>query len=320
MGNVHAKQYSIRSDVEMCFFDRRDHRAELFESRWGFPKCASVQDLLTKVDIVDICVPTPSHFEVGLAAIAAGRAVLMEKPLARRLSEAVKLFEAAAKANVPLMPGHVVRFFPEYERARNLVVDGGIGKPAAARSRRGGGAPSGSGGWFLDHSKSGGVLVDLSIHDFDWLRWMLGEVSFLYARSVGAKEGEGVDYALTTLTFDNGCVAHVEGTWMDPGGFRTHFEVAGDKGLIQHDSRNSAALRTTTARKAAEGAPLPNTEGSLTDRQDPYYREIDGFLGAVREKTEPPISALDGLMALSIAEAAVESAVTDKVVKPARQF
>jgi predicted dehydrogenase len=246
--------------------------------------------------------------------------VLIEKPMALTLAQAQELAEAAAKANVPFMPAHVARFFPEYQLAHDLVVRGDIGVPAAARLRRGGGAPSGSDGWFMDLSKSGGVLLDLSIHDFDWLHWTLGSVKSLYSRSLGQKAGIGPDYALTTLTFQNGCVAHVEGTWMDPSGFRTHFEIAGSNGLIQHDSKNNSALRTSLAPKASEGAPLPNLENGLFEIEDPYYLEIDGFLKAVADHSAPPVSTYDGLMAVSIAESAIESARTNSVTVPASQF
>ena len=135
------------------------------------------------------------------------------------------------------------------------------------------------------------------IHDFDWLRWTLGEVKSLFSRSLSSDEtGSGPDYhALTTLTFENGCVAHVEGTWMDPGGFRTSFEIAGSKGLIQHDSRDNSALRTTTKATGSEGAPLPSLEGNFGPLEDPYYLELDGFLTAVRTSTLPPISGRDGI-------------------------
>lgn len=320
MGNVHARQYRKRSDIELFFFDHRPPRAEAFGAAWDIPSSPTLEDLLAKVDIVDICVPTPSHMDTGLKCIGSGKAVLIEKPIALTLADGIKLAEAADKAGTPFMPAHVVRYFPEFARAKGLVEAGRIGSPAAARVRRGGGAPSGNDGWFMDHSKSGGILVDLSIHDFDWLRWTIGEVKHLYSRTVAAKLGRGPDYALTTLTFQNGCVAHVEGTWMDPGGFRTHFEIAGSKGLLQHDSRSDVAVRTTLPPSPTAGAPLPNLEGAMTGLEDPYYLEIAGFLNAVENKTAPPITALDGLKALAIAEAANESAKTDNVRTPATQF
>lgn len=318
MGNIHARQYRKRSDVELYLYDHNRARADRFSNNWNALLLDSVETLISRVDVVDVCLPTPAHHEFGLKVIAAGRALFMEKPLSRTLAQARELVEVADKARVPLMPGHVLRFFPEYAQARAVVIDGGIGTPAAARARRGGGAPSGEHGWFMDHEKSGGVLLDLVIHDFDWLRWTLGDVKYLYSRSLATKKRAGPDYALTTLTFDNGCVAHVEGTWMDPGGFRTSFEIAGSKGLVQHDSRDNIALRTTARLSPTEGAPLPSYEGNAGPLEDPYYLELSGFLDAVQQGTTPPVTGHDGLMAVSIAEAAIESAKTGRVVAPAR--
>jgi predicted dehydrogenase len=319
MGNVHARQYRKRSDVELFLYDHTPARAQKFSDTWQVEALDSFEALAARVDVLDICLPTPVHLEIGLKAVAAGKPIFMEKPLARTLAEGVQLANAATKAGVLLTPGHVVRFFPEYAAAKSMVASGRLGKPAAARARRGGGAPSGDQGWFMDHTKSGGILLDLSIHDFDWLRWTLGEVSFLTSRSLGINQMSGPDYALTTMTFDNGCVAHVEGTWMDPGGFRTTFEICGSEGMIQHDSRTNQALRTTVAQAPGEGAPLPAYEGNLGPSDDPYYKEIDAFLSAVSGAT-PAVTAVDGLKALSIADAAIESAKTGKTVKPAREF
>ncbi len=318
IGNVHARQYRKRSDVELSVFDHSEGRARAFQERWDATPVDSFENLVRRVDVLDLCLPTPVHKDFALKAIAAGVPSLIEKPLARTLKDAVEIAEASRNASVPIMAAHVVRFFPEYAAAKRVVASGGIGTPSAARARRGGGAPSGADGWFMDHTKSGGPLLDLSIHDFDWLRWCLGEVKSLYSRTVGAQTEKGPDFALTTLTFESGCVAHVEGTWMDPGGFRTHFEIAGSKGLIQHESRNNIPLRTTIAPEKTEGAPLPNLDGNSTPKEDPYYLEIDGFLNAVKNGTELPVTLVDALSAVAIGEAAIESAKTGKVVAPER--
>jgi predicted dehydrogenase len=313
MGNVHARHYRKMEGVELCFFDPNTEQAKTFIERHQATPLDSSDALIAKCDVVDICLPTPLHLDLGLQAIAAGRAVFMEKPLAGSLEDGVKLADAAAKAGVPLMPGHVVRFFPEFASGNRLVKSGAVGTPAAARTRRGGGAPKGLDSWFLDHSKSGGILLDLAIHDFDWLRWTLGEVKHLYARSVQAKTGHGADYALTTLTFDSGCIAHVEATWMDPSGGRATYEVAGSDGLIQYDSRNTPTLRTHSGGKSINESPL-------LAASDPYFNQLSGFLKAVQDNTPTPVTAHDGVAALSIALAARESSLTDKVVKPARAF
>lgn len=311
MGNVHARQYRKMPDVELAFHETLPDKSEAFARQWQATACDSVDSLISKCDVVDVCLPTDLHLDAGLKALASGRAVFIEKPLAGTMSDCRKLIEAASKADVTLMPGQVVRFFADFATGHRLVKSGAVGTPAAARTRRGGMAPVGSHGWFRDYERSGGVLLDLAVHDFDWLRWTLGEVKHLYSRSVGIQTGSGPDYALTTLTFESGAVAHVEATWMDPGGFRTTFEVAGSKGLIQHDSRQNVALKTTLEGKTFN-------DGAISSTDDPYFLELSGFLNAVRTKSPPPVTAHDGAMAVSIALAAIESAKTGLVVVPDR--
>lgn len=311
MGNAHARQYRKMSGVDLGFRDRDRQKSDDFGARWDANPCGSADELIDWADVVDICLPTDLHSEYALRAIAAGKAVFMEKPIARTLEEGAKIVEAADKAGTPLMVGQVVRYFPEYALGNRLVKEGKVGTPAAARTRRGGSVPQGARDWFMDHQRSGGILLDLAIHDFDWLRWTLGEVSFLYSRSVGSQTHGGPDYALTTLTFESGAVAHVESTWMDPSGFRTTYEVAGSEGLIEFDSRDSAALRT----HKPEGTKLQHP---LTEQDDPYYRELSAFLASVKEGTEPPVPGYEGLMALNLSLAALESAETGKVVRPAK--
>lgn len=309
IGNVHARQYGKMPDVTVGYRDHSPDRMETFGQRWEATPFDSAEALIEWADVVDICLPTDLHPEFAHKAISARKAVFIEKPITRCLEDATSILEAADKAGVPLMVGQVVRFFPEYSRGHELVQRGAVGTPAAARMRRGGAAPTGSHSWFMDHSRSGGVLIDLAIHDFDWLRWTLGEVEFLYSRSVGAKTGFGPDYALTTLTFESGAVAHVESTWMDPGGFRTTFEVAGSEGLIEFDSRSVAAIRTQRTGDT-------KLESPLADLDDPYYLELSGFLTSIRNGTPPPVLGRDGVAALALALAAVESAKTGKVIYP----
>lgn len=313
MGNVHARQYRKMQDVDLSFFEPDPQRAAEYSERWNTSVATSVEALIEASDIVDICLPTPLHVDIALKAVAAGKAIFVEKPLARNLEEGAKLIEAVNKAGVVAMPGQVVRFFPEFARGHDLVVKGTVGTPASARVRRGGAAPMGAGGWFMNHEASGGVLLDLAVHDFDWLRWTLGEVKHVYSRSVSQqnKQESGPDYALTTLTFDSGAVAHSEATWMDPAGFRTTFEVCGKGGVVHFDSRNNQALRTTAGGKTM-------FDNNLGPKDDPYYKQLRGFVDAVLGKGQVPVSLEDGWKAMAIALAAIESTKTGRVVAPAR--
>jgi predicted dehydrogenase len=152
MGNVHARQYRKMPDVEIGFYDLSAERSDVFAQRWQADPKASLEELLTWADVVDICLPTDAHLDACLRAISEGRAVFVEKPLARTYEDAESIAEAAEKANVPLGVGHVVRYFPEFRTGHDIVKNNGVGKPAAARTRRGGAAPKGSSDWFMDHS------------------------------------------------------------------------------------------------------------------------------------------------------------------------
>src|SRR5205085_108295 len=143
-------------------------------------------------DVVDVCVPTPAHRAAVEAALAAGvEHVFVEKPIARTVADAEAMLAAAARAGATLYVGHVVRFTPAFVALREAVLRGDVGTPAVVRTARGGPYPAGT--WFADRAQSGGAVVDMLVHDFDWLRWTFGEVERVYCRIAGA--AGRVDYA-----------------------------------------------------------------------------------------------------------------------------
>lgn len=313
MGNTHARHLRRVPEVDLCVFDQDTLRAQEFGARHSCSCCASEEELFSKADLVHVCLPNDLHATVGLRALGAGKAVFMEKPLAGTLDDARSLRHAADQAGVPFMVGHVVRYFAEYRRAHQLVADGAIGTVGVARLRRGGGPPARQGtNWFLEHDRSGGILIDLAVHDFDWIRWTLGEVEWVDARSVGTRTGNGADYALTTLGLKSGALAHVETTWMDPGGFRTTLEVTGSTGMIEYDSRSATALRLS---KQGGGA----SEGPLAPDDDPFFLQLRAWVESVRAGSMPPVGASEGFRSLAIAVAARESALTGRRVAPATE-
>ncbi len=309
MGNTHARHYRGLGTVDLAIFDVDTEKARRLSDVFEAELASSFDELLQSCDAIDVCLPTDLHTTFALQSISAKKPTFVEKPIAGTLAEAASVVLAADAGGVPVMVGQVVRYFPDFRRGHDMVVAGKVGKPAAARMRRGGGPPRAE--WFLDHEKSGGVLIDLAVHDFDWLRWTLGEVTQVYSRSVGAQRGHGVDYALTTLSFESGAVAHVESTWMDPSGFRCTFEVCGSDGMIEFDSRNVASLRT----HASGGS---RSESLYAESDDPYRCQLRDFVEVVVGGGTPPVTALDGYAAVAISIAALESARTGRVVTPSR--
>jgi UDP-N-acetylglucosamine 3-dehydrogenase len=311
MGRTHARQYRLFPDVELLFYDRDPERSKQFASEYQAQPCSSPEELIEKSDVIDICLPTHLHHSYAERALRAGKPVLCEKPMARTVKECEQLVELSHKLEIPLMPAQVVRFFPEFRKAREFIQGGRIGEPAVARTHRGGNYPQGSDDWFGKFEYSGGVLLDLCIHDFDWLRWTFGDVDSVFSQALTFSGIPRKDYALTTVRMVSGVLAHVEGTWADPAGFRTAFEVCGSEGFIEFDSRETATLRLSMPGSSTLESPL-------FPHDDPYYCEIKAFLNALKDGTPLPVSPEDGLIAVAIAETAIESARTGKPMKVPR--
>jgi len=174
--------------------------------------------------------------------------------------------------------------------------------------------------WFTDPARSGGVIGDLMVHDIDWLLWCFGPVERVYARALTPRLASGqlqrLDYALATIRHKSGVVAHLEATWADPGGFATQFEIAGDGGLLSHDSRRTAPL--SVALREQEGAPgggVQMPSSPLSPEGDPFYKEVAAFAKAVRDGGPAPVPAWDGRAAVEVALAALESVRTGEAVE-----
>jgi UDP-N-acetylglucosamine 3-dehydrogenase len=153
------------------------------------------------------------------------------------------------------------------------------------------------------------------LHDFDWLRWTFGPVSRVFAQGLYGRPNYAgrMDYALVTLRFASGVFGHVTGSWAHPGGFRTTLEVAGDAGLIEHDSARSAPLMASL-RGTGSGSGVAVPESPMTPAEDPYFMELAAFVAALKAGVPPPVSVHDAREAARIALAALESIETGKVV------
>jgi predicted dehydrogenase len=317
MGTAHAAAW-MRTPAKLAGIYSLDTESlQRNAAQTGAAVYHEIDALIDAVDVVDICAPTHLHHEMILKAAAAGKHVVCEKPLARYIRDAESAVAACRAAGVMLLVGHVVRFFPEYARAQQTVLAGEVGKVGIIRLSRCSYKPyrNDPGSWFHDPAKSGGMIIDLMIHDFDYARWIGGDVESVFARSISTTfDNASIDHALAILSHKNGVLSHVEGGWSyPPPTFRTAFEIAGDRGLIEHPAESSAPVRVHAAETAASSAvAVPR---SPLD-EDPYTTEIKHFYHVLNgDIAQPRVTAEDALEALRIAEAAVRSAQTGRAVK-----
>jgi len=311
MGRVHLNAYAGIPEVEIVgVADARTEAAVVGAEMAGARPYASYAELVAAedVEVIDVCLPTAFHRDLAVRAAGEGRHVILEKPIARTLEDAQEILDAFADDGPRLFVGHVVRFFPEYTGVKEKIDAGDLGTIGVVRTSRRSPFLLGWNDWYADWRASGGVLLDLVIHDFDFLRWALGEVERVYARGVLGREYNRLDYALVTLRFESGAIAHVEGHWGYPGPFNYSIEVAGSRALLKADSTEPATLELI--RETTPPGEVPN----LASGKNPYEKELEHFVQCIATGEESIVEGQDAYEALRISLAATESVLTGKSV------
>lgn len=268
-------------------------------------------DLLrdSEIDLIDICTPTTSHPALAVQALQAGKHVLCEKPLARSAAAAREIVEAAREAKGFFMPAMCVRFWPEYVWTRAAIRDGRYGKVLSARFRRVTEPPAWGRSFFLNGELSGGALLDLHIHDVDFVLNCFGRPRRVVSSGHSQVSG-AIDHVVTQYHFDSGPVVQAEGGWcMAPGfGFSAGFTVNFERATVDFDTgRGVEALRVVEAGRWTGVIPPGGEDG--------YYHQLSYFIECIRRGTPPvAVTAADGLAAVEICEAEEKSVVTGAAV------
>ncbi|WP_059173869.1 Gfo/Idh/MocA family protein [Bacillus sp. FJAT-27445] len=311
MGTEHAASYYSMDNVHLAgIVDFRkeqaahvvgSHNTKIFET------LEEAVENLGHIDVIDICVPTFLHKEYVMKAADLGIDVICEKPLAYTLQDAREMIDYCVAKNVKLFVGHVVRFFPQYAKVRELAVNGTIGEIGVVRTRRGGNFPAGWSDWYADETKSGGVILDLIIHDFDFLRWTFGEVERVFAKGLTGRNLDHLDYALVTLAFKSGVIAHVEGTWAHQT-FSSQFEFAGKSGILEYDSLKEEPVLLSIRQSQEEKGGVSVPQSPL--KKSPYQVELEHFLHCLKTNEPPIVTAEDAYKAMEISTAALQSLKT----------
>ena len=202
-----------------------------------------------KLDAVSITLPTFMHPNFSVKALEAGLHVLCEKPMALNVEDCRRMIAAAAQSGKVLMIGHCVRFWPEYAKTKEIVDGGEYGKVIAATFQRLGAAPTwGDDNWFSDDARSGGVALDLHIHDTDYVQYLFGMPKSVFSRQAKAGGG-GAIHITTQYIYDDDKVVTAEGGWgMTPAfGFEMSFNIALEKATIVYDCTRTPVFRVCPA-------------------------------------------------------------------------
>lgn len=282
MGQVHGDAYrKMSGEVQISYVIERDReKARAFAKEFHCTPAESIEELERgSVEAVDICLPTHLHQEAVLKSLNLCDAIFCEKPVCLGREEYVRMQRAVETGPGFVMIGQVLRFWNGYVKARELVQAGAVGAPRMISCSRRQKMPVWSeGNWLADSRKSGGLLMDLCIHDVDYVYWLLGSPGRVSCEIV---EQDGVtSHGLVTLVYE-GCCAQIVGSWGMPEGFHNGeleavLEIVGDRGMITYRGGETLELIGEEGRE----------EIGLTPG-DGYEEELGYFIRCVRERIVP---------------------------------
>jgi len=304
--------------------------AERFARQFGIPRHFTdyrrMLDL-AEIDLIVIGTPNDTHCRIALAAAAAGKHLVVEKPLCMNLREADQMIAACRTANVKLMYAEELCFAPKYVRLKKLLDEGALGSPTLIKQSEKHNGPHAPHFWDVERS-GGGVTMDMGCHAIEFFRWVLGrpKIASVYAQMgtlVHADKTRGDDNALIVLEFDNGCVALAEESWSKLGGMDDRAEIYGSQGVAYANLLQGNSIVTYSDEGygyAVEKAGA--TAGwSFTIYEEEwnygFHDEFAHFIDCVQHDRAPTVTGHDGRAVLEAIFAAYESArIGSKVALP----
>lgn len=251
------------------------------------------------IDLIDICTPTTLHPEQFEAALSAGKHVICEKPVARNVAAARKMVEQARNAKAFAMPAMCLRFWPEWAWLKEAIQSNAYGKVLSARFRRVAEPPAWGQKHFAFGAQSGGAILDLHIHDVDFVNFLFGRPRRVFAQGYTKYTG-AIDHVVAQYEVASGAIVHAEGSWaMSPGfgfsmGYTVNFENAtADYDLVRAPDN---LLRLFRPGMPAETVKCPGPDG--------YAGELQHIVDAILSGRAPTVVTMeDGLTSVEICEA-----------------
>lgn len=299
-GRNHARVFKEIEEtrlVAVCDID--PGKAKNAARQFGVKAYTNSGRMLRRSDIeaVSICTWSTSLAKETLKALKAGKHVLVEKPMAANSKQAEAVLKMAEKQGLQLTVGFLMRFIPSVQYLKSSLTKGSFGKVVSATAKRVSEWPERIG--------DVGVVKDLAIHDIDMMRYLFeDEPLAVYAKAGRLKHKRFEDYAHIMLTFCDEKNAFIEANWLTPYKTRV-LTITGSQAIIKLDY-------------ITQELTIESAKETLQPRipwQEPLKLELQHFVKSILSKEKPMVSGLDGLMAIKIAEAALKSSRTGRVVK-----
>ncbi len=314
IGKVHARAVSGNPDAELAFVaDPVADAARAISEQYGC-RVSTIDEIAADptVDAVIICTPTNTHADLIEMFARAGKVIFCEKPVDLDIARAESCLKVVRETGAKLMLGFQRRYDPHFAAVKKAISDGRIGEVEMIQIvSRDPGAPP------MDYIKtSGGIFRDMTIHDFDMARFLLGEEpATVYATGsvLTDKAIEGVDFdsASVTMTTASGKHCTISNSRRATYGYDQRVEVHGSKGSISVENQRPVTIELATG----DGFTRPPLHDFFMTRYvEAYAAEIAAFVSVLKDGASPSPSGEDGLRALKLADAALRSATQGVVV------
>jgi myo-inositol 2-dehydrogenase / D-chiro-inositol 1-dehydrogenase len=268
------------------------------------------------IDTVFILTPSDSHYDISIASAKAGKNIFCEKPLAETMEKAEKIANVINDTKVKYQPGYQRRFDPSYYEAKQLIDAGKIGKPILFKSTSRDPFPPPA--WACNPATGGGCYLDMVTHDFDLARWFLeSEATQVFSNDshllgIDYDIEDLVDNVTVSLKFRNNTLALIDGNWNSKGGYDVRSEISGSEGTIFIGGLVSSPVTLFTS----DGLNMTETYENFLHRfRDAYFLEIESFVDNLIDNKPLLITEKDGLAAMRISMAALESSIKKKSVQ-----
>ncbi len=323
IGDQHALAFQrVKGARLVAVADPATSRARRLADTYGVPEAYDdYRRVLERADVDMVCVGAPNntHREIVVAAAAAGKHVVCEKPLARTLADAREMLDAAERAGIKLMYAELICFAPRYVRAKELMDEGAFGRVFQVKHGESHYGPHSD--WFWQGELSGGgVLMDMGCHSIEVIRWLYDKPAI---ESVTAELGTFVhgdrtdleDHALVTIRFEGDRIGLVETSWAKPGGMDDRLDIQGSAGTCHGDMMQQSSLFAYSDVGYGYSVEKGTTTGYSFAIAEEYYnygmpQEMQHFTDCVVEDREPMETGFDGLVSLEVIYAAYRSAAT----------
>lgn len=321
ISRAHAGALRQIEGVELAgYFDVNVDAARARADEYGGVVCEDVRQLFDLVDAVYVLTPPRSHRETVLAAAERGKAIFCEKPIAVSLAAARDMIAATAGHGVPFAMGFNHRFRPQLQRVRAVLSSGGIGEVLSCWSRRlGYNRPRPETNWRTSRAQLCGMTIESVSHDIDMLRYLLGEIAEVSA-VITSSVPELSDYddnLAATLTFESGAIGSIHASWS------SHLTdssrgVVGSTGTVCVDGPDLWTMSRVRSRLVADAVESVEVYPDRVAADWGYLAANQSFVRAVAEDREPEATGTDGLRALEVSTALLESVRSRTSVAVAR--